>query len=572
MDEPVLVQVGLFDQFVVTVGGVTVPDAAWSRRTAVALVKILALAPGRRLHREQVIDALWPETPVDVAAPRLHKAAHYARRGLGVPGALLLGHDMVTLLPHAEVVVDVLDFCAEAEQALRSGSDEQVRTALGRYGGEPLPEDRYEAFAEDIRERVSGLHVELLARLAPARSGVAAGSPARPARGGQARLVGRRAAGDVLRARIARTEQADGGTLIVSGPAGVGKSAVLQAAVSIASQRGWRIGRGVASALESPWAYAPALEAIASLCGAEAADELQADPATRDQEIRAVLRGGRLGDGEATRAWLFPAVERLLLACATRQPVLLVVDDVDEADLASVRLLHYVARRAAGHKVLLVVTHRSPAGGGCAQLRDSLLSRDLADGLALTPLPPAATGRMVAERFPTLGTDRIAEVVAASGGLPFTALQLGRFLSGDRLAVPSSRLPDAVLRSLRCATELDESFGVAQLARRAGISTADAARHLAVAEAASILEPTAAGHQFRHALLREVLASVPVSAVEAAGHPGPMSMPAEQRTVGRPVCRRHPSLMPRRHTAGAVATGHSPSGVATRDPAQLVES
>ena len=51
-----------------------------------ALVKLLALRPGRRLPREQVIDLLWPDLLLEQAAPRLHKAAHYARTALGVPG------------------------------------------------------------------------------------------------------------------------------------------------------------------------------------------------------------------------------------------------------------------------------------------------------------------------------------------------------------------------------------------------------------------------------------------------------------------------------------------------------
>ena len=51
------------------------------------LVKVLALARDRRLHREQVIDALWPGlSRRRPPAPRLHKAAHYARRALGDAG------------------------------------------------------------------------------------------------------------------------------------------------------------------------------------------------------------------------------------------------------------------------------------------------------------------------------------------------------------------------------------------------------------------------------------------------------------------------------------------------------
>ncbi|MGZ4480448.1 MAG: AfsR/SARP family transcriptional regulator, partial [Nocardioidaceae bacterium] len=60
-----------------------VPAEAWNRRGAAALVKLLALADGRRMHREQVMDALWPDAPPASAANRLHKAAHFVRRATG---------------------------------------------------------------------------------------------------------------------------------------------------------------------------------------------------------------------------------------------------------------------------------------------------------------------------------------------------------------------------------------------------------------------------------------------------------------------------------------------------------
>jgi len=79
------VEIDLLGGFAVRVDGRAVPSGEWRRRHAAALVKLLALAPRRTLHREQVIDALWPDSSVDVAAPRLYKAAHYARRVLGDP-------------------------------------------------------------------------------------------------------------------------------------------------------------------------------------------------------------------------------------------------------------------------------------------------------------------------------------------------------------------------------------------------------------------------------------------------------------------------------------------------------
>ena len=55
---PATLRLELLGGFRVTVDDHAVPDEAWRRRKAAGLVKLLALAPGRRLHREQVIDVL----------------------------------------------------------------------------------------------------------------------------------------------------------------------------------------------------------------------------------------------------------------------------------------------------------------------------------------------------------------------------------------------------------------------------------------------------------------------------------------------------------------------------------
>ena len=96
------VEVQLLGGFSVSVDGEAVPAAGWSRRHAASLVKVLALASGHRLHREQVIDAVWPEDTLDQAAPKLHKAAHFARKATGRPEAVVLGSDTVSLFPGAD--------------------------------------------------------------------------------------------------------------------------------------------------------------------------------------------------------------------------------------------------------------------------------------------------------------------------------------------------------------------------------------------------------------------------------------------------------------------------------------
>jgi DNA-binding SARP family transcriptional activator len=59
------VSIRLLGGFEVVVDGRPVPARSWRRRAAAALVKLLALQDTRRLHREQVIDALWPDLLLD---------------------------------------------------------------------------------------------------------------------------------------------------------------------------------------------------------------------------------------------------------------------------------------------------------------------------------------------------------------------------------------------------------------------------------------------------------------------------------------------------------------------------
>jgi hypothetical protein len=66
----------------VSVGSRTITQDAWRLRKAAAWVKLFALAPGHRLHREQVMEALWPELGRKAASNNLRNALHAARKVL----------------------------------------------------------------------------------------------------------------------------------------------------------------------------------------------------------------------------------------------------------------------------------------------------------------------------------------------------------------------------------------------------------------------------------------------------------------------------------------------------------
>src|SRR6266511_1790909 len=156
------VTIRLLGGFEVRVDGTATPERGWSRRSAAALVKVLALAPGQRLHREQVIDILWPDHSLAEAAPKLHKAAHYARKAAGCNDAVVLRNDVVQLFPATELTVDVGVFDALSRRALADKDPTTARLAIDHYPGELLPNDRYDEWAAERRELLRLRHLHLL--------------------------------------------------------------------------------------------------------------------------------------------------------------------------------------------------------------------------------------------------------------------------------------------------------------------------------------------------------------------------------------------------------------------------
>ena len=76
------VRVELLGGFRVTVGPRVVAEGSWRLRKAAALVKLLALEPTNRLHKEQAMDLLWPRLGPRPAANNLHRTLYAARRVL----------------------------------------------------------------------------------------------------------------------------------------------------------------------------------------------------------------------------------------------------------------------------------------------------------------------------------------------------------------------------------------------------------------------------------------------------------------------------------------------------------
>ncbi|MGY1617922.1 alpha/beta fold hydrolase [Geodermatophilus sp. SYSU D00691] len=156
------VRVRLLGGFAAEVDGRPVDAAAFARRSAPALVGLLALAPAHRLHRERVMDALWPDSAPEDAANALHKAAHYARRALGAADGVVLRKDLVSLFPGQDVEVDAAAFEAAARAALKAGDAAAAVRALDTWAGELLPDEPYAPWADGPRQHHARLRRELL--------------------------------------------------------------------------------------------------------------------------------------------------------------------------------------------------------------------------------------------------------------------------------------------------------------------------------------------------------------------------------------------------------------------------
>jgi DNA-binding SARP family transcriptional activator len=163
----------LLGEFRVSVRSRTIAEREWTLRTAKSLVKLLALAPHHRLHREHVIDRLWPEMGLEDGANNLHRTLYVARRILEpdlVPrrasSYLQLRHDMLLLEAPGGLWIDVEAFLAAAREAHEARTPQAYADALRLYTGDLVLEDPCEDWAIASREWLNGLRVTLLVRLA----------------------------------------------------------------------------------------------------------------------------------------------------------------------------------------------------------------------------------------------------------------------------------------------------------------------------------------------------------------------------------------------------------------------
>src|SRR4051794_19423606 len=300
------VKVTLLGGFRAAVDGVPVPETAWRLKKARELVKLLALAPGHRLHREQVMDVLWHDRGPAAAANNLHQAVHVARRALESDAIEVRDE---TLRLTADVDVDRLEVAAA--DARRLGTPAAYRAALSLYGGELLPENRYDDWAIGRRAELAGLAADLEGELA-ALDSAGPGRPA-PLPADASSFIGRDRELAQLRVLLRGTR-----LLTLVGTGGAGKT---------------RLGLELARAVEQSYADGAVLVELASLADSRRV----ADAVAAALEVTA-LPGQELVD----------AVVDLL----AQRSLLLVVDNCEHVIAAAAGLVDTLLRSAPALMIL----------------------------------------------------------------------------------------------------------------------------------------------------------------------------------------------------------------------------
>jgi DNA-binding CsgD family transcriptional regulator/tetratricopeptide (TPR) repeat protein len=311
-------------------------------------------------------------------------------------------------------------------------------------------------------------------------------------------LVGR---ADLL--STVESQLAAGGSVVLTGSSGIGKTAVMDALGSTAAARGEWVLR-VAGTETERWISNAGLADLFSQVPLNYLAEL---PEPQRAAVNAVLQRGSAG-GAASQARLARrlAWQALLERCALAGGVLILIDDAQWLDAASADVIAYAARRVNGCEVRAVVAERWPEPAAVAmpapiperEGHDQQAGEDLddgdEDGGVLTtgsirlPVRAAslAPGPVLEIAVPPLDAADLAELLdlyalparavgklhADSGGNPYLALALGGAFA-DRASVSWRPVPlpqrlHALLRDRigMLPAEIRETLLIAALATR----------------------------------------------------------------------------------------------------------
>lgn len=258
-------------------------------------------------------------------------------------------------------------------------------------------------------------------------------------------LVGRRAEMLTLRTALAAAERGKGGALLVFGEPGIGKTRLVEELAGVAVKEDFTVAGGGAVEGGSTPAHWPWVQVITSLLEAtdppglkEAVGAGAPELAQIVPELKEVIGGvdaPASTDAETARLHLFEAVSGLLAELGRRKPILVVLEDLQWADIASLQLLGFLAPHLKQNRLLVVGTYRPAEVGNehpLAETMSVLARHQVVERVELRGLPETEVGELIAGYTgepPEPGL--VATVQSRTEGNPFFVTELARLLASD---------------------------------------------------------------------------------------------------------------------------------------------
>jgi DNA-binding CsgD family transcriptional regulator len=354
---------------------------------------------------------------------------------------------------------------------------------------------------------------------------------------------------------LAEARTGRGTFVLIEGPPGIGKTALLAAARTAAADGGMRVLRSRGAELEHDFAFGVVRQLfeppLAEASELERADLLQAAAGVAAGLLG--LPGAPPAEGPPASGVdpSFAVLHGLYWLCANLTavgPLCVVVDDAHWADAASLRYLAFLLTRLQELDAALVVATR-PLEAGTDELLATVATDPSADAIRLPPLTRAAVAQLVESSLAgvpdpvfvdaclraTRGTPFLMRVLLealSEGGIAPTAEaarhveKMGARTVGRSIRLRLRRLPEHAGRLARALAILEEGdlFQAARLARLEEVEAAEAAELLMTA---GILEP-GRPLTFIHPIVRSGIYSDLTSAERAQGHRDAARLLAEQ--------------------------------------------
>ncbi|MEO5901387.1 MAG: AAA family ATPase [Ilumatobacteraceae bacterium] len=247
-----------------------------------------------------------------------------------------------------------------------------------------------------------------------------------PGRGQSGTLVGRSAELDRIAALLA---DPTGGSLVLRGDPGVGKTALLDIAVGMAQAAGRRVLRAAGVEYEAELAFSGLHQVLHPI-----SDGFERLPSVQQQALDqafAVVEGS-----PPNRLAISVAALAALEGAAHDQPVLIAIDDFQWIDASSAEVLLFIARRIAALPIaVLASTRRSGDGLGLPQFEVDVLSDELAEQLLRSKAPALASAPMK-------------RILSEAAGNPLALLELPAALE-ERQLTGLDPLPESLPLSTR---------------------------------------------------------------------------------------------------------------------------